>query len=82
MPRSPLFLLLLLIAGCTRTPAPRLPDVVSCREPRPQVCTMVYAPVCALHADGRRRTHASSCNACADDTVLQYRQGSCEEETP
>jgi hypothetical protein len=51
----------------------------SCAEPRPQVCTMIYAPVCAEHRDGRFETHASACNACADETVLAYAEGVCEE---
>jgi hypothetical protein len=51
----------------------------ACADPRPQVCTMIYAPVCAAHSDGRIETHASACNACADDTVLTYEDGPCEE---
>jgi hypothetical protein len=51
----------------------------SCEEPRPQVCTMIFAPVCATHNDGRQQTHASACNACADDSVGTYINGSCEE---
>jgi len=41
---------------------------------------MIYAPVCATHMDGREETHASACNACADDTVATYTDGACEEE--
>jgi hypothetical protein len=51
---------------------------VACAEPRPQVCTMIYAPVCAEHRDGHRETHASDCNACADETVVAHRDGPCE----
>jgi len=72
--------LLLSLIGCAGAPAPPEPQVAQCQVPRPQVCTMIYDPVCALHADGVRRTHASSCNACADDTVLGHRPGRCEEE--
>ena len=43
---------------------------------------MIYAPVCALHSDGREETHASSCNACADETVSSYRDSACEEPSP
>jgi hypothetical protein len=53
----------------------------ACPETRPQVCTMIYAPVCAAHSDGRRETHASACNACADETALSYTDGPCEEST-
>lgn len=38
---------------------------------------MIYAPVCAQHSDGSRETHASACNACADDTVSTYVAGPC-----
>lgn len=61
-------------------PEPDVADVSSCTEPRPQVCTMIYAPVCAIHTDGHSETHASACNACADDTATAYRNGACEEE--
>lgn len=40
---------------------------------------MIYAPVCARHADGREETLASACNACANETVIDYRDGSCED---
>lgn len=77
---------LLTLAGCTVSPAPEPPPLiaepVSCGSPRPQVCTMIYAPVCARHADDSEQTHASACNACADDTVLAYTPGPCDEETP
>ena len=54
-------------------------DDVVCSDPRPQVCTTIYAPVCAEHTDGDRETLASACNACADDTVSAYTTGPCEE---
>ena len=54
-------------------------DDFVCSEPRPQVCTTIYAPVCAEHTDGDRETLASACNACADDTVSAYTKGPCEE---
>jgi hypothetical protein len=62
-------------AGGTGTVA----DDVVCSDPRPQVCTTIYAPVCAEHTDGDRETLASACNACADDTVSAYTTGPCEE---
>jgi hypothetical protein len=73
------------VTACTASRAPEAPPPVepaisACDEPRPQVCTMIYAPVCASHADGRVETHASACNACADDTVATYVDGACEEE--
>mgnify|MGYP003116854287 FL=1 len=72
------------LAGCASSP--KLPEpspTVLCEEPRPQICTMIYAPVCATHGDGRRQTHASDCNACADDSTVSYEVGACDgEATP
>ena len=69
------------LAGCAAAPElPAPPATVICEEPRPQICTMIYAPVCATHDDGRRQTHASDCNACADDTTESYEVGRCEGE--
>ena len=43
---------------------------------------MIYAPVCAVHSDGSEETLASACNACADETVVDFRDGACEEDSP
>lgn len=67
-----------LIGACVTTPSTEDTATV-CADPRPQVCTMLYAPVCATHRDSHLETHSSSCNACADDTVVSYRSGVCEE---
>ena len=74
-------LLLPALAACAAQPSPEpTPEALGlCEDPRPQVCTMIYAPVCALHRDGHVETHSSSCNACADDTVSRYVEGSCED---
>jgi hypothetical protein len=68
-------LLLLLLAGCETQPVPSL--VTQCASPRPQVCTMEYAPVCAVVTAGGKQEYASACNACADDTVAGYLNGTC-----
>lgn len=69
------------LVGCAATPARSTAGTTTaCEGPRPQVCTMIYAPVCAEHNDGSRQTHASACNACADDTVLGHEAGACDEE--
>jgi hypothetical protein len=53
-------------------------DLVRCTEPRPEICTQEYRPVCALLNDGSERTYASGCVACADARVLGYRPDPCE----
>ena len=69
--------LLLALAACQTRPPPSL--VTQCTEPRPQVCTMEYAPVCADLVAGGKKQYASACNACADDAVSAYLKGECPE---
>ena len=48
-----------------------------CPQQRPEVCTMEYAPVCAVLDKGERKQYASFCNACADPLVQGYISGPC-----
>jgi hypothetical protein len=79
---------LALIAGCSPT-VRQPPDTVRfdaagtqaqvvCREPRPQVCTQDYRPVCATLRGGGFKTYSNGCNACSDPAVASYREGACE----
>ena len=77
---------LLVTAGCSTTAIPAGPaapqvakPLVPCTEPRPQVCTMEYAPACASLAAGGFRTYANGCTACADPAATGYRDGACPE---
>jgi len=54
------------------------PETVTCPEPRPQICTQDYRPVCARLADGSLKTYSNGCTACTDSTVESYREGQCE----
>ncbi|MFN2287981.1 MAG: hypothetical protein ABR578_06565 [Chromatocurvus sp.] len=64
-------------AGPTQSSDPEAP--IACTPPRPEVCTMIYAPVCATLADNvSQKQYSSPCNACADDRVVAYREGACE----
>ncbi|MDG1205140.1 MAG: hypothetical protein P8N51_07190 [Pseudomonadales bacterium] len=49
----------------------------TCSEPRPGVCTMIYAPVCGFDASGNSKQYASGCVACSDPNVIGYNEGSC-----
>ena len=80
-------LLLWTTAACAATaPAERETSteagLVACTEPRPQVCTMQYEPVCARIGEGDAaewKTYASDCSACGDPEVSAYRPGGeCE----
>ena len=53
--------------------------MVSCTEPRPQVCTQDYHPVCARLLDSSFKTYSNGCNACSDPAVTGYREGACEQ---
>jgi hypothetical protein len=53
---------------------------VACSEPRPQMCTMDYRPVCAQLENGQLKTYSNGCTACSDTKISSYRDGACEEE--
>jgi len=67
---------LLCLNSCSNSP---LVDMTRCTEPRPQICTMQYDPVCAERADGSITTHASDCSACGKADVVGYVKGACPE---
>ncbi len=50
-----------------------------CTDPRPQVCTMDYRPVCGERTDGSRKTYSNGCTACSDQQVIGYVEGECKE---
>ena len=49
-----------------------------CSDPRPQVCTMDYNPVCGEKKDGSHKTYSNGCTACSDHKVIGYVDGECE----
>lgn len=53
-------------------------DIILCEEPRPQICTREYDPVCATLKDGSTRTGATGCTSCSDFEVVGYKVGACE----
>ena len=48
-----------------------------CEEPRPQVCTMDYRPVCGTLSDGSVQTYSNGCGACSDAKVTSWVEGEC-----
>ncbi|MBW2542241.1 MAG: hypothetical protein JRF15_09135 [Deltaproteobacteria bacterium] len=67
--------------------APR--ETIECADPRPEMCTQEYLPVCGLRDTGIRcvttpcdshewKTYSNACTACSDPKVLRYRSGACD----
>ena len=50
-----------------------------CEDPRPQVCTMDYRPVCGTLEDGTTKTYSNGCGACADVEVVSWVEEACPE---
>ena len=70
------------LTGCAKAPATdaqaeTADGYIVCTEPRPEICTMQYDPVCAQMKDGARKTYASDCSACSDQLVDGYSPGEC-----
>ncbi len=92
--------LALVAAGCNGSSGasePKLPpagggaEPVACTDPRPEMCTHDYRPVCAQRDNGVRcvttpcdstdaRTYPNACSACADPKVYSWVPGACEED--
>jgi len=54
-------------------------DTTICEDPRPQVCTMDYTPVCATLQDGPVKSYSNACSACADANVKSWVANACPE---
>jgi len=52
--------------------------ITICNEPRPQICTLNYLPVCATTKNAKEKTYANGCSACSDKNVINYCEGACE----
>ena len=57
---------------------PLLSGLTICEDPRPQICTREYNPVCATYKDASKKTGATGCSACSDPEVIGYIMGACE----
>ena len=67
-------------AGHQPDPEQDIPQGLSpCHDPRPEMCTMDYKPVCGQLENGQFRTYANACSACADAKVVGSRKGECKE---
>lgn len=61
-------------AESSRTPS----GLTMCTEPRPQICTREYRPVCAwIPESGSWNSYSTGCVACSDQKVAGYKDGAC-----
>lgn len=75
-----LLLLTAITFGCAATKTNS--DITLCTEPRPEICTMDYTPVCGLrNVDGKEewKTYSNACSACSDATVTGYKKDACSK---
>lgn len=81
--------LMLVIISClgacaNQSVEPMMPEgVIACSEPRPQICTREYRPVCGYTFNNSNsiseKTYATGCTACAHPSVQAYRPEACEK---
>lgn len=55
------------------------PGATVCVDPRPQICTMDYRPVCGTLKNGTVKTYSNGCGACADASVTSWVENACPE---
>lgn len=94
---------ILIACGASTKPTPEEPIgivppeehtsvVTQCKDPRPEMCTMQYLPVCGNVAEApvckpgmdcpavimmKKKTYSNSCSACSDPKVRSYTEGEC-----
>ena len=54
-------------------------EAIICTDPRPQMCTMDYSPVCGKKSDGTYKTYSNGCGACSDHEVVEFLEGECRD---
>jgi len=85
-------LMLSILSACTTVKSVREEtNYIECTDPRPQICTREYRPVCA-RVDTRVRcvttpcpstrlkTYGNACSACGDKKVYGYIPGECQKD--
>ena len=68
---------MLCLSACTGTTSKTQINPVKCENPRPQICTMIYKPVCGISKSGAKKTYASACTACSDENVVAFEKEEC-----
>ena len=75
---APIFPLLGMVITACATSGGEPPNLRRCHEPRPQVCTREYLPVCGERKNGGWKTYGNDCDACADPEVVRHRPAACQ----
>jgi hypothetical protein len=70
------FLSIFLLGACSTNTKQPVAETM-CKEPRPEICTMQYDPVCGVHSDNTTKTYASDCTACSHKEVVGYNADVC-----
>lgn len=76
--KIPSFAATVLISACLNQPAQSEEIDKLCADPRPQLCTMNYLPVCGVLEDNSKKTYSNACSACSDEQVVGYSEGECD----
>ena len=77
-----ILVLLLIVYACTSLDKTLEDSTLTlCLDPRPEVCTMDFRPVCGLRADNSViRTFSNACMACSELETMAYIDGECDKE--
>ena len=66
----------LFLNGCDTSSDNEILDTM-CSDPRPEVCTMEYDPVCGYKSDKTSKAYSSGCSACTEKEIIGYKNGEC-----
>ena len=84
---SSLLVILALVSGCqsyvkddhSGTDSDPGAELEMCVDPRPEICTMEFAPVCGMRDSGEKESYPNGCGACSNQEVVGYLPGECAE---
>lgn len=74
-----------LISGCASAVEKQPPvsstseNCVVCKDPRKDICTREYRPVCGRLSNGSVKTYSNPCTACSHAEVVSYTPGPCSQ---
>ena len=68
---------MVLVSACAETQMDEQLNL--CEGERPQMCTMIYQPVCGTSESGESKTYASDCVAFSNAEVIGYVKEACLE---